>query len=350
MNQTTLTVQAILDNLRPLMLLGVGGLLGSILLTPVYTTLAYRYKWWKRPRTDAISGEKAAVFSKMHAEKHRRHIPTMAGIVGLLVLAGVTLAFNLDRGQTYLPLAAMIGAGVLGLLDDVINLRTNGSGTGGLSSKLKFVLMVLIASGLAYWFVVKLGYSAIHIPFDGELMIGGPLLLAFIVFVVVGTANAVNITDGLDGLAGGLLISAYGAFGLIAFLQSNFGLAGFCFTIVGTLLSYVWFNIYPARFFMGDVGSFALGTGLAVVAIMTNTILLLPIIGIVFVGEVVSVVLQLSSKKVLKRKVFLSAPIHHHFEASGWPETKVTMRFWVLGQVAAAAGILLAVWGGFVTL
>jgi phospho-N-acetylmuramoyl-pentapeptide-transferase len=328
----------------------MGGFFGALALTPVYTGLAYRFKWWKKPREDAISGEKATVFSKMHAEKHRRNIPTMAGIIGLVALAVTTLFFNLDRAQTYLPLAAMVGAGMLGLLDDVINLRTNGKGKGGLSSGLKFTLMALIASGLAYWFIAKLGYNSIHVPFGDDLIIGSTLLAAFIIFVIVGTANAVNMTDGLDGLAGGLLISAYGTFGLIAFLQGNFGLAGFCFTVVGALLAYVWFNIFPARFFMGDVGSFAFGTGLAVVAIMTNSILLLPVIGVLFLVEVFSVVIQLTSKKVFKRKVFRSAPIHHHFEAIGWPEAKVTMRFWVIGQVAAVAGLALAVLGGFVIL
>lgn len=344
------TLQSIIDNLQPQLLLAVAGLFGALLLTPVYTTLAYRYKWWKRPREDTISGERAEVFQKMHAEKHKRNIPTMAGGIGLVVLSFVTLLFNLDRAQTYLPLAVMFGAGLLGLLDDIINLKSDGRGTGGLSAKLKFLLMTAIAALLAYWVIVKLGYSSIHIPFVGEWSLAAPLLALLIMFVVVGTANAVNITDGLDGLAGGLLISSYGAFGLVAFLQGNFGLAGFCFTVVGTLLSYVWFNVYPARFFMGDVGSFALGAGVAVVAVMTNTILLVPIIGFVFVVEVLSVIVQLFSKKFFKRKVLRSAPIHHHFEAIGWPEAKVTMRFWVVGQVAAVAGLLVAVLGGSILL
>lgn len=350
MQLSQLTSQMIIDNLEPLLLLGGAGLVTALILTPVYTTAAYKFKWWKKQREDSISGEKASVFAKIHKEKHARNIPTMAGIVTLLAVAITTFIFNLDRSQTYLPLAAMVGAGMLGLLDDVINLRTNGKGTAGLSSKLKFLLMIVIASLLAYWCIVKLGYTSVHIPFGGDLVLGGALLAAFIIFVIVGTANAVNITDGLDGLAGGLLISAYVAFGFIAFLQGNFGLAGFCFTVVGALLAYLWFNIFPARFFMGDVGSFALGTGLGVVAVLTDSILLVPVIGIVFVAEVLSVIVQLSSKKLRGKKVFLSAPIHHHFEAKGWPEAKVTMRFWIIGQVAAAVGLLLAVWGGFVLL
>lgn len=350
MQFSEITLQTIIENLRPLLLFSMAGLAASLLLTPVYTSLAYRFKWWKVPRTKTISGEKASVFTSIHSKKHQRNIPTMAGSIILVAVATVTLIFNLDRAQTYLPLAAMIGAGLLGLLDDIVNLRSDTHGRTGLSSRLKFVLMVVIASGLAYWFVAKLGYSSVYIPFKGELVLGGGLLAVVIAFVIVGTANAVNITDGLDGLSGGLLLTAYSAFGLIAFLQGNFGMAAFCFTVVGTLLSYTWFNIYPARFFMGDIGSFALGTGLAVVAVMTNTILLMPVIGLVFVVEVLSVIVQLTSKKLFKKKVFLSAPIHHHFEAAGWTETKVTMRFWVIGQVAGVVGVILALWGGFITL
>src|SRR5690606_6554244 len=166
------------------------------------------------------------------------------------------------------------------------------------------------------------------------------------VFVVVATANAVNISDGLDGLAGGLCSISFAIYAIIAFLQGRYGVAGFCLSIVGALLSYTWFNVFPARFFMGDVGSFALGTALGVVAMLTNTVVLLPIIGIVFVAETGSVILQVASKKLRHgKKIFKISPIHHHFEASGWPETKVTMRFWIVGQVAGVIGLILFVLG-----
>lgn len=350
MQQTLISTQQIIENLKPVLLLGFGGFLCSMLLTPIYTTLAYKFKWWKRPRTEAASGEVAKVYQKIHAKKHKRHIPTMAGIIGLISLVTVTILFNFDRGQTWLPLAAFVGAGLLGLMDDIINLHSSGKGTAGLNYKVKFILMFLIAGLLAYWFVVKLGYHQIHIPFSDNLVLSSGLMFGLIIFVIVATANAVNITDGLDGLAGGLLVTAFSVLSLIAILQGNFGIAGFCLTAVGVLLSYLWFNIFPARFFMGDVGSFAFGTVLAVVAIMLNAMLLIPVIGLVFVVEVGSSALQLLSKKLLKRKVFLSAPIHHHFEAKGWPETKVTMRFWILGQVAGVLGLLAAVLGGFLKL
>lgn len=350
MQQISITAQIILENLQPVLTLGFLGFTVAMLLTPIYTKYAFKHQWWKRPRTDAVSGEKAAVYQKMHAEKHKRHIPTMAGVIGLFTLSIVTLALNLDRGQTWLPLAAAVGAGSVGLIDDIINLHGTGKGTAGLNFKIKLLLTSLIAAGLSYWFVYKLGYSAVHIPFGGDISVAAPLLFIGFIFVIIATANAVNITDGLDGLAGGLLVTAFGSFGLIAFLQGNFGIAGFCLTLVGVLLSYLWFNIFPARFFMGDVGSFAFGTTLAVVAIMLNSVLLIPVIGLMFVVEVGSAVLQLLSKRLLKRKIFISAPIHHHFEAKGWPETKVTMRFWILGQILGVVGLLVAILGGHITL
>lgn len=350
MEQLPINAQQIIENLRPVLTLGFVGFSVAMLLTPIYTKFAFTYKWWKKPRFDTVSGEKAVLYQKMHAEKHKRNIPTMAGMISLVALSLVTLLLNLDRGQTWLPLAAAVGAGLIGLLDDIINLRGNGAGTAGLNFKIKLLLTSVIAAGLSYWFVFKLGYESIHIPFAGDLVVAPILLFLGFIFVIISTANAVNITDGLDGLAGGLLVTAFGSLGLIAFLQGNVGIAGFCLTLVGVLLSYLWFNIFPARFFMGDVGSFAFGTSLAVVAIMLNAVLLIPIIGALFMIEVASAAVQLLSKKFLKRKLFLAAPIHHHFEALGWPETKVTMRFWILGQVCGVLGLLIAILGGHLTL
>lgn len=335
------------------LLLAAFAFLLAMLITPIYTTLAYKYKWWKKLRETSLTGEKAKVMHKLHAEKHKRNIPTMAGLIMVVGTVVTTLVFNFSRGQTYLPLAATLGAGLVGLTDDIINLRGNGKGVAGLSSKLKFLLITIVAALGGMYFYFKLGYDTIHIPFIGEggsmeLTIGA-LLIPLFTLVVVSTANAVNVSDGLDGLAGGLLSYAFSAYAVIALLQGNYGIAGFCATVVGTLLAYVWFNIFPARFFMGDVGSFALGTALGVVAMLTDTILLLPVIAAVFVFEIGTVLIQLTSKKLRNgKKIFLSTPIHHHFEAKGWPETKVTMRFWTLGQVSAILGIILAVVGDFV--
>ena len=336
------------QELIKLFALAVGGFLLAMLLTPIYTYAAYRYRFWKRQRTTSTTGEMLEVFTKLHATKFRRNIPTMAGIIALISVTIITLAVNLDREQTWLPIAAFVGGGLIGLIDDIINLRGTSLGVAGLRSSFKFGLITLIAAIGAWFFYAKLGYTDVNVPFYGPLEVGW-LIIPLFILVVVSTSNAVNISDGLDGLAGGLLATSFGVFGIIALLQGNFGIAGFCFTIIGVLMSYIWFNIHPARFFMGDVGSFAYGTALGVVAMLTDSLFLLPIIGFVFVLEGGSSLIQIVSKKFFHRKVFLSAPIHHHLEAMGWPETKVTMRFWIIGQVVGFIGLLLAFAGGTIS-
>jgi len=261
------------------------------------------------------------------------------------VAAGVvTLLFNLSRNQTLLPLFVLMAAGVVGLFDDYLNIRSEGLGIAGMRAKIKFSLILGIAVVGALYFYLKLGYNLIHVPAVGDFSIGW-LYVPLFILVLVSSANAVNITDGLDGLAGGLLATAFGVYAAIAYFQHNYGIAGFCATIVGVMLTYTWFSIYPARFFMGDTGSFALGTTLGVIAMLTNTVFVLPIIAGVFVVEAGSSVVQIVSKKLWHRKVFLSAPLHHHLEAIGWPEPKVTMRLWVIGQVVGALGLVLALLG-----
>lgn len=328
-------------------LLSVGAFLLAMALTPVYTYFAYRYKFWKRQRTTSTLGEKLEVFTKLHAQKFTRNIPTMAGIIGVVSIVVVTYFFNWDRAETWLPLAALVGGAGVGLLDDIINIKGQGTGVAGLRSSLKFAMITAMAAILGWFFYFRLGYNAVHIPFLGDWQVG-MWIIALFVFAVVATGNAVNISDGLDGLAGGLLSISFATFGVIALLQGHLKIAGFCFTVVGVLLSYLWFNIYPARFFMGDVGSFAFGTSLGVVAMLTNTLFLLPIIGILFVVEAGSSLIQITSKRLFHRKVFISAPIHHHLEAKGWPEVKVTMRFWVIAANAGFVGLLVALSGGYI--
>ncbi len=319
----------------------------AMILTPLFTYFAYKYQWWKKIRDTAWIGgekEKAPVYHKLHAAKHRRNIPTMAGVIIWTSVAIMTLAFNFDRAQTWLPLFTLLSVGLLGLADDYINIRSTG-GLAGMRSRIKMSWLLIFASIGAWWFYGKLGWNIIHIPAWGDLTIGW-LYIPLFIFIFVATANAVNITDGLDGLAGGLLSIAFGSYSFISFFQGNYGLAIFCGCVAGATLAYTWFNIFPARFFMGDTGAVALGATLGVVALLTNTVLILPLIGIVFVVETLSVIIQLFSKKFRHgKKVFLSAPIHHHFEAKGWPESKVTMRFWVIGAIFAVTGIAIALIG-----
>ncbi|MGB4957506.1 MAG: phospho-N-acetylmuramoyl-pentapeptide-transferase [Candidatus Saccharimonas sp.] len=342
-----MNLESFTTDLNATFILSVGAFLLAMALTPVYTYFAYRYRFWKKQRSTSTLGEKLEVFVKLHANKFTRNIPTMAGIIGVVAISFVTYFFNWDRAETWLPFAALIGGAGVGLLDDIINIRGQGKGVAGLRSSLKFAMITAMAVVLGWFFYTKLGYNSVHVPFVGDWQVG-VWIIAIFVFAVIATGNAVNISDGLDGLAGGLLALSFSTFGVIALLQGHLKIAGFCFTVVGALLSYLWFNIYPARFFMGDVGSFAFGTSLGVVAMLTNTLFLLPIIGIVFVIEAGSSLLQITSKRLFHKKIFISAPVHHHLEAKGWPETKVTMRFWVIGCIAAFVGLLMALAGGHV--
>jgi phospho-N-acetylmuramoyl-pentapeptide-transferase len=312
-------------------------------LTPIYTDLAFRYQWWKKIRQSAVTGEKAPIFHKLHAQKHKRNIPTMAGSIIIVSVAIVTLFLNLDRNQTWLPLATLVAFGLLGLADDISNIFFYNR-RGGLSPKQQLLALITLSSVCALWFYYKLGYSLIHVPAVGDFEIGW-LYIPLIIAVMVSTSKAVSITDGLDGLAGGLLTTAFGAYSVIAYFQGNYMIAAFCATLVGTMLAYTWFNIYPARFFMGQTGSTALGATLGVVAVLTNSVFVLPIIGGVFVMEAGSSLIQVLSKKLFKRKIFLSAPLHHHLEAVGWPETKVTMRLWIVGNFLGAVGLVLGLLG-----
>jgi phospho-N-acetylmuramoyl-pentapeptide-transferase len=329
------------DTFIRVMLYGVFGFLIAMAITPLYTTAAYKYKWWKQARTVAVTGEKATMYQKLHAEKHQSNIPTMAGIIFVVATALVTVAGNLDRSQTWLPLAAMLGAGLVGLLDDILNIRTVDGGIAGLRARSKSFLIFMVSLIGGWWFFAKLDVTTITVPFFGQLALGW-LIIPLFILVVISTANAVNISDGLDGLAGGLAVIAFSTYAFIALMEGETGVAAFCMTVVGALLSYTWFNIYPARFFMGDSGSFALGTALGVVAMLTDTVLLLPIVGFVFVAEAGSSMLQIASKRFRGgKKIFKIAPVHHHFEANGWPEAKVTMRFWLIGVISSIIGIIL---------
>ncbi len=341
----TLHLTLTTHQLSNILWLGFLGFAVSMAVTPLYTTIAYKQQWWKRQRTDAWSGGKATVYAKLHAAKHKRNIPTMAGLIFVVAIALVTLFANLSRGQTWLPLAGLLGAAVIGLIDDSMNIKGSGGGVAGMSARLKFALYSFVVLIGGWWFYARLGVHSIYLPIVGNLHIG-VLVIALFWLVVIATAISVNFSDGLDGLAGGLLTSSFTAYAIIAVVQHKFGIAGFCLTVVGTLLSYTWFNIYPARFFMGDVGAFALGTALGIIAMQTDTVYALPIIGAVYFMETGSVIINRLSRKLRNgKKVFLSSPIHHHFEAIGWPETKVTMRFWILGQVAGVLGLIVFLLG-----
>ena len=325
----------------------------ALLLAPPFIRFLHSHKLGKQLRINAASGEKATIFNELHAKK--AGTPTMGGILiwGTVLL---TLIFShflqwfglidhslINRNETWLPVFTLITTALLGLIDDYINIKGKSK---GLAVKPKMFWLLIFAAMGALWFYYKLGIHTIHIPTFGDLNIGLWYIPLFI-FVISGTANAVNFTDGLDGLAGGLLVVAFGSFAVIAFVQGLFILAAFCAIIVGALFAFLWYNIMPAKFYMGDTGALALGSTLGVIAMMTDSAVALVMIGFIFVIETLSVIIQLTSKKFLGRKVFLIAPIHHHFEKLGWNEATVVMRFWILGGMFAAIGLILRLAGKF---
>lgn len=320
----------------------------AVAITPFWTHILYKYKFGKRIRN---SGD-TPIFSMLHAKK--AGTPTMGGVLIWLVVLFLALGLLyfsqlfpgswlarlsfLTRGQTLLPLGALVASALVGLLDDYLNIRGIGPRGGGLRTRHRLLIYTVIALVGALWFSLKLDWDLLHVPFLGDFNIGW-WYFPFFVFVVVATAFSVNETDGLDGLAGGTLLTSFGAFTIISFAQGRYDLSVFCGAIIGALLAFLWFNINPARFFMGDTGSMALGVTLALVALLTNSALLLPIIGLVFLIESFSVIIQLFWRRVFHHKLFLSSPLHHHLEAIGWPEPKVVMRFWVISVISAALGV-----------
>lgn len=319
--------------------------------TPILTHFLYKFKLGKSIRS--------AVTAPMFAELHKKKagVPTLGGLLMWGTTFGIALFFALgawifphsflaelnffSRSQTWLPIAALVAAGLVGMADDFMNIHKIGTHGGGIDIRHRLVLYALIAAIGAWWFYIKLGWDSLHIPLYGDISIGW-WYVPFFIIVIVATSFSVNQTDGLDGLAGGTLASAFSAYAVISLIQGRYDLAALCAVIVGSLLAFLWFNIYPARFIMGDTGAMSMGVTLGVVALLTNSALLLPIIGFVFVIESLTTIIQLTSKKLFKRKVFLIAPIHHHFEAQGWPEPKVVMRFWVVSWIGAGVGLIIA--------
>ena len=330
-------------------------------LTPFLTHFLYKHKLWRKEvRTKAIDGKDLTYFQKFHAEGET-HIPRFGGLLIWLVpsfLAGLFYLFYkadtgiwwleklsfLSRDQTWLPFFALITGATVGLLDDFLQVKGKGRYiSGGLGLKQRLVLMGMIGIVGAWWFYSKLELSTLHVPGLGDFSIG-LWYIPFFVIVMMAVYSG-GVIDGLDGLAGGAFASIFGAYAGIALFLGQINLAAFCAAILGALLAFLWYNIPPARFFMTETGMMGLCAALTVVAFLTDSVLVLPIIGVLLVMESGSVILQLLSKKFRGKKIFLAAPIHHHFEAKGWPAYKVTMRFWVIGAVAAIIGITIRLLG-----
>lgn len=339
----------------------------GILITPSVSAILYRKEMWKKKaKTVAFDGGGTPIFNELHKVRETS-TPRMGGIIiwGSTALTVILIWLIakifpsdftgkldfLSRSQTWLPLFAMIFGGLVGWVDDILDIRgSKDYAAGGLSLKKRLLIVALVGLLSALWFYFKLEVTAIGLPFVGSFEIGW-LFIPLFILITVGIYSG-GIIDGIDGLAGGIFAAIFAAYAGIAFYQQQINLAAFCVTVVGAILAFLWFNIPPARFYMSETGSMALTITLAIVAFMTDSVgeghgvIVLPIIAFPLVITTASVILQVLSKKFRQgKKIFQVAPLHHHFEALGWPAYKVTMRYWVLGVVFAISGLILGLIG-----
>jgi phospho-N-acetylmuramoyl-pentapeptide-transferase len=268
--------------------------------------------------------------------------PTMGGLLLILVILGIYVALRwpVERG-IIAPLATLALVGLLGAVDDALNARTGE----GIRARQKLLWQTVVAVFIAWQIQNTYAITGIRVPFIGDVPIEPWLYVAFGAFAIVAASNGVNLTDGLDGLAGGTLAFAFVCFMIIALLNApvpQTNIAFLCAIIIGALLGFLWFNVHPAQVFMGDSGSLSLGAALAVIALITGQILVLPLIGLIFVVETMSDIIQIGYYKISRgKRVFKMAPLHHHFELSGWDEEKITLRFWIVGILAGLLGVTL---------
>ena len=334
--------------------------IAAILWTPLLTRILYKYQLWRKDvRQTSPDGSKTPLFAALHKDRETR-VPRLGGVLIWVTTLGIAVLFWLlgqftdiplfdklnfiSRNQTWLPLLTLLAASLLGLADDLTQVfRRGGYVAGGIKFRHRLFVVFLIALIGAWWFYSKLGWNTIYIPGFGDLFIGAWYIPLFIATMILLFSS--SIVDGIDGLSGGVFGAIFAAYGGIAFFRGQIDLATFAAVVLGSLLAFLWFNIPPARFYMGESGMLGLTTSLTVVAFLTDSAVVLPIIGIILMVEVASDVIQFASKRFRGKKVFLIAPIHHHLEAIGWPPEKVTMRFWVIGMVAAILGMAVALIG-----
>jgi phospho-N-acetylmuramoyl-pentapeptide-transferase len=306
---------------------------GVVLLGPIYIGLLQRLGFGKQIRVEGPEG---------HVSK--AGTPTMGGMLLVVVVMFLAMAMRIEDVSTLTPMLALVGVGILGAIDDYVNAQTGL----GMRGRYKLVWQTLVAL-LAAWYIQRhFAIDHIYVPAIGFVPIPPLLFIVFVAFVIVAMSNGVNLTDGLDGLAGGVLIFSYVAYLLIALVavpeidkHSQPNLAVFCALIIGALMGFLWFNVHPAQLFMGDAGALSLGATLAVVATISGQILLLALIGAVFVAVTLSVVLQVGSFRLRGRRIFRMAPLQHHFELIGWAEEKITVRFWIVSALAGLLGFSL---------
>lgn len=330
----------------------------GLFITPIATHFFFKYKMWKKySRNGEVS---APDFSKIHNEENELNTPRVGGIIiwasvllttflfyliSIFFSSDTSLKMNfLSRNQTLIPFFTLLFGAIIGLWDDLIQIY--GSGKFARDDKSwrgwKIVLVGVLSVFIGFWFFYKLGIVSIHIPFGGELYLG-ILIIPLFILVALATFSG-GVIDGIDGLSGGVFASIFAAYSAIAFANNQIDLAAFSGVVTGAILAFLWFNIPPARFYMGETGMMALTVTLATLAFLTDSVLILPVVALPLVATSLSVILQLGSKKFRGgKRIFRLAPLHHHFEAVGWPSYKVTMRFWIISVVFSIIGIILAI-------
>lgn len=348
--------------LNVLKVFGLGGLtfFVGIFVAPIFIQTLRAYQAWPmRKRSVDMSGNQATVLQQIrHDEKI--DVPRLGGILIWATVFVVTMLFwgldyfsasellnklnFLSRSQTWIPFTVLILASVIGLVDDLLFIRNKGDYVaGGLALRKRVLLVGLIGFAVSCWFVTRLGAMSVFVPFIGDIFIGWFYIPLFILVML--SAFSGGIIDGVDGLSGGVFAAIFGAYMGIAFFQNQIDLAAFLSVVIGAILAFLWFNIPPASFYMGETGILGLTTMLTVIAFLTNAVVVLPLIAVPLVIASGSAILQMFWKRVFGRKLFLVAPIHHHFEAKGWTRPQITMRFWVLGTVFAMIGMVITLIG-----
>lgn len=325
--------------------------------TPFLNHFLYKFKMWKpKSGKKALDGSNASVFNQLHADTDVG-TPRFGGIIvwGSVFITAIivivlqhlspsdTLVFNfVSRGQTWLVLAALAVGALTGMVDDLLEVR----GTGGMSLRYRMLIVLVTGFACAWWFYTRLNVSSIALPFSGSLELGWFFIVAFT--IITACVYAGGVIDGIDGLSGGIFAIIFSAYAGIAFFQMQYDIAALCATITGGLLAFLWFNIQPARYYLSETGTMAITLALTVVAFSTDTlaggkgVAVLPLVALPLVVTVASNFLQILCKKFFRRKLFRIAPIHHHFEAIGWPRYKITMRYWIVGVMSAILGMVVA--------
>ncbi len=329
----------------------------GLILTPIATHYFYKYKMWRRVSRDDNVPENG--FNKIHDGVTELSTPRtggmiiwMAVVITIFIFGFLDIAFHsqatsklyfISRNQTLLPLFTLLMASLIGLGDDFIQIFGRGKWTTDpiLLRYIKVGIIIVLGIIIGWWFFTKLGISQLYIPRFGFVELGY-IFIPFFIVIMLGVWST-SVIDGVDGLSGGVLSSIFGAYTLIAFFHNQIDLAALCAVITGGTLAFLWFNIPPARFYMGETGMIGLTVTLSVVAFLTNTVLLLPIIAFPLFITSLSSIIQMGSKRLRHgKKVFLFAPLHHHFEAKGWPKYKVTMRYWIVSIITAVMGVIIS--------